>query len=119
MCGAAGIFDVRGEGRISDMSLASMVSALEHRGPDQKGVYIDRNAGLGHSQLSIIDLASGGQSIYNGDETIWIVLNGEIYNYPELRTWLESKGHRFTTHTDTEVGVHRQKNSLILIIPTR
>jgi asparagine synthase (glutamine-hydrolysing) len=106
MCGVAGILDVRGEGRIPDTSLASMVCALEHRGPDQKGVYLDKFVGLGHSRLSIIDLTSGGQPIHNEDETIWIVLNGEIYNFPELRTRLEMKGHRFYTNTDTEVILH-------------
>jgi asparagine synthase (glutamine-hydrolysing) len=83
-----------------------MVRAIGHRGPDQKGIYLDGHVGLGHSRLSIIDLATGGQPIHNEDETVWIVLNGEIYNYPELRTWLEMKGHRFHTNTDTEVIVH-------------
>lgn len=106
MCGVAGIFDARGEGRIAAASLASMVAALEHRGPDQKGIYLDRHVGLGHARLSIIDLASGAQPIHNEDETVWIVLNGEIYNYPELRVGLETKGHRFYTTTDTEVLLH-------------
>jgi asparagine synthase (glutamine-hydrolysing) len=106
MCGVAGIFDARGESRISETSLASMVCALEHRGPDQKGIYLDKFIGLGHSRLSIIDLTSGGQPIHNEDETIWIVLNGEVYNFPELRTRLELKGHRFYTNTDTEVILH-------------
>jgi asparagine synthase (glutamine-hydrolysing) len=106
MCGVAGIFDARGEGRIAAASLASMVSALEHRGPDQKGLYLDRHVGLGHARLSIIDLTSGAQPIHNEDETVWIVLNGEIYNYPELRAGLETKGHRFYTTTDTEVLLH-------------
>ena len=83
-----------------------MVGALAHRGPDQKGLYRDRDIGLGHSRLSIIDLEGGGQPIPNEDETVWIVLNGEIYNFPDLRARLESKGHRFMTRTDTEVLVH-------------
>lgn len=106
MCGVAGIIDARGEGRIAAASLASMVAALEHRGPDQKGIYLDKHAGLGHARLSIIDLRSGAQPIHNEDETVWIVLNGEIYNYPELRVGLETKGHRFYTTTDTEVLLH-------------
>lgn len=106
MCGIAGIFDARGEVRISETNLASMVCALGHRGPDQKGIYLDRHVGLGHSRLSVIDLTSGAQPIHNEDETVWIVLNGEIYNYPELRTRLETKGHQFSTNTDTEVLVH-------------
>ncbi|MBE3126602.1 MAG: asparagine synthase (glutamine-hydrolyzing), partial [Acidobacteria bacterium] len=106
MCGVAGIFDARGEGRIAAASLASMVAALEHRGPDQKGIYLDRHVGLGHARLSIIDLATGAQPIHNETGTAWIVLNGEIYNYPELRAGLETKGHRFYTTTDTEVLLH-------------
>jgi asparagine synthase (glutamine-hydrolysing) len=106
MCGIAGIFDPRGEGRITEADIAPMVRALAHRGPDQKGIYLDRDIGLGHSRLSIIDLEGGGQPIHNEDETVWIVLNGEIYNFPELRTRLENRGHRFYTRTDTEVLVH-------------
>jgi len=106
MCGIAGIFDAGAGGRITVANLAPMVRALEHRGPDQKGFYLDKDVGLGHSRLSIIDLTSGAQPIHNEDETIWIVLNGEIYNYPELRRRLETKGHHFYTNTDTEVIVH-------------
>jgi asparagine synthase (glutamine-hydrolysing) len=106
MCGIAGIFDARGEGRIATASLAAMVTALEHRGPDQKGIYLDRKVGLGHARLSIIDLATGAQPIHNEDETLWIVLNGEIYNYLELRAGLEAEGHCFYTTTDTEVLLH-------------
>ncbi|MBE3129656.1 MAG: hypothetical protein IMZ54_02915 [Acidobacteria bacterium] len=106
MCGVAGIFDVRGEGRIATASLSSMVAALEHRGPDQKGIYLDKYVGLGHARLNIIDLTTGAQPIHNEDETVWIVLNGEIYSYPELRDRLETEGHRFYTTTDTEVLLH-------------
>jgi len=106
MCGIAGIFDARGEGQIAAASLASMVAALEHRGPDQKGVYLDNHVGLGHARLSIIDLTTGAQPIHNETGTAWIVLNGEIYNYPELRARLEAEGHRFYTTTDTEVLLH-------------
>ncbi|MFO7732377.1 MAG: asparagine synthase (glutamine-hydrolyzing) [Candidatus Aminicenantes bacterium] len=106
MCGIAGIFDARGKGRVAAAGLASMVAALEHRGPDQKGIYLDDHAGLGHARLSIIDLATGAQPIHNEDGTLWIVLNGEIYNYPELRARLAGDGHRFYTTTDTEVLLH-------------
>lgn len=106
MCGIAGIFDARGEGRIAVPHLAGMVGALEHRGPDQRGIYLDREAGLGHARLSIIDLAGGAQPVPNEDGSVWIVLNGEIFNYPELRERLGRAGHRFTTRTDTEVLVH-------------
>jgi len=106
MCGIAGIFDARGEGRIAAANLAPMVAALSHRGPDQRGIYLDRNTGLGHARLSIVDLETGAQPIRNETGTVWLVLNGEIYNHPELRTGLEAKGHRFYTRTDTEVLVH-------------
>lgn len=106
MCGVAGIFDARGEGRVSEARLARMVHGLNHRGPDQKGMYIDAQVGLGHSRLSILDLAGGAQPIRNENGTVWIVLNGEIYNFPELRMRLERGGHRFYTNTDTEVIVH-------------
>ena len=106
MCGIAGIFDTHGKNRISDSPLRPMIGALHHRGPDQKGVYLDDAVGLGQARLSIIDLASGGQPIHNEDRTVWIVLNGEIYNYRELRASLEARGHRFYTQTDTEVIVH-------------
>ncbi|HMA53950.1 MAG TPA: asparagine synthase (glutamine-hydrolyzing) [Acidobacteriota bacterium] len=106
MCGVAGIFDTRGEGRATPERIAAMTAALAHRGPDQKGLYLDDRVGLGHARLSIIDLQTGAQPIANETGTIWIVLNGEIYNYPELKKGLESKGHRFTTATDTEVLVH-------------
>lgn len=106
MCGVAGIFDRRGEGRVPRAGLASMVGALRHRGPDQRGIYIDGHAGLGHARLSIIDLTTGAQPIRNEDGSLWIVLNGEIYNFPELRARLQAAGHHFYTATDTEVLVH-------------
>jgi asparagine synthase (glutamine-hydrolysing) len=106
MCGIAGILNLRGNERGAEPALRRMIGALYHRGPDQRGVFWDDRAGLGHSRLSIIDLTTGAQPIHNEDETVWIVLNGEIYNYPELRTRLETKGHRFSTNTDTEVIVH-------------
>jgi asparagine synthase (glutamine-hydrolysing) len=80
---------------------------LEHRGPDQKGFFVDKNVSFGHRRLSIIDLSDhGNQPMSNEDETLWIVFNGEIYNYKELRKQLESKGHKFSSKTDTEVLVH-------------
>jgi asparagine synthase (glutamine-hydrolysing) len=106
MCGVAGIFDARSEGRATPERVAAMTAALSHRGPDQKGLYLDDRVGLGHARLSIIDLMTGAQPIHNETGTAWIVLNGEIYNYPELRTRLEAKGHRFYTATDTEVLLH-------------
>lgn len=83
-----------------------MVTVLHHRGPDETGIFLDQNIGLGHSRLSIIGLADGTQPIANEDETLWIVFNGEIFNYVELRQELIKKGHHFRTNTDTEVILH-------------
>jgi asparagine synthase (glutamine-hydrolysing) len=83
-----------------------MMAEMAHRGPDGKGVYIDRNTGLGHNRLSIVDLQTGQQPMFNEDETIAVVFNGEIYNFAQVKDDLERKGHVFTTHSDTEVIVH-------------
>lgn len=106
MCGIAGIFHTRPRGPVSEELLTRMISVLGHRGPDESGLYLDDHAGLGHARLSIIDLACGSQPIRNEDGTLWIVYNGEIFNYLELREELVSKGHRFRTATDTEVLLH-------------
>jgi asparagine synthase (glutamine-hydrolysing) len=86
--------------------LRAMAGAMHHRGPDEFGVYRDARAGLAHARLSIIDLATGQQPLCNEDETLWVSFNGEIFNYLELRPELEALGHRFRTHSDTEVIVH-------------
>jgi asparagine synthase (glutamine-hydrolysing) len=83
-----------------------MLGIIRHRGPDEFGIYKDARIGMGSARLSVIDLSSGQQPICNEDETIWIVFNGEIFNYIELRADLEQRGHRFTTNSDTEVIVH-------------
>ena len=88
-----------------------MCQTIVHRGPDDEGVYVRGPVGLGMRRLSIIDLSGGKQPIHNEDETIWIVFNGEIYNFPELRHELEARGHRFYTHSDTEVIVHLYEES--------
>ncbi|MCL5966423.1 MAG: asparagine synthase (glutamine-hydrolyzing) [Deltaproteobacteria bacterium] len=106
MCGIAGFFSMDGTGPIPPEVLARMVSAIRHRGPDAWGVYLDDRTGLGHARLGILDLAGGDQPIRNEDGSLWIVYNGEIFNYPELRRELLSRGHRFYTATDTEVIVH-------------
>ena len=83
-----------------------MMATITHRGPDDEGCYINGSIGLGNRRLSIIDLVTGHQPIANEDETIWVVFNGEIYNYPELRRDLQEQGHTFRTDSDTEVIVH-------------
>lgn len=106
MCGIYGVMEFAVEGRPLGSLLATMGRIVEHRGPDDYGHYEGRGVGLGMRRLSIIDLSGGHQPIANEDETVWLVLNGEIYNYQELRAQLEGKGHRFRTRTDTEVIVH-------------
>jgi len=107
MCGIAGILSLRDGLDPPDLEqLSLMVGALSHRGPDGCGAYRDSRAGLGHARLSIIDLITGQQPLSNEDGTLWIVFNGEIFNYLELRAELETLGHRFRTRSDTEVIVH-------------
>ncbi len=106
MCGIAGMFDRSGRTAVVERDLRQMLGMLRHRGPDEFGILLDHEAGLGNTRLSIIDLSGGGQPIANEDETLWIVFNGEIFNYLELRTDLETRGHRFRTSSDTEVIIH-------------
>jgi len=106
MCGIAGIVSSDPRERIDGEVVDRMCRAIAHRGPDDQGILANRNIGLGMRRLSIIDVAGGHQPISNEDGSIWIVFNGEIYNFPELRPGLEARGHRFTTNTDTEVIVH-------------
>src|ERR1051325_10626174 len=106
MCGIAGIVNLAEADPIGEQDLRRMLGMIRHRGPDQFGIYLDRFAGLGNARLSIIDLSSGQQPISNEDGSLWIVFNGEIFNYVELRPELEALGHRFTTESDTEVLLH-------------
>lgn len=106
MCGIVGILNQAEPVGIDKSILLQMLGAVRHRGPDSFGVYRDEWAGLGNARLKIIDIASGDQPISNEDGTVWIVFNGEIFNYLELRLTLEAGGHRFSTHSDTEVIVH-------------
>src|SRR5271166_1401132 len=95
-----------GQNRVSPELVKAMLDTIRHRGPDDEGVYTAPNVGLGHRRLSIIDLNMGHQPLSNEDGSIWIVFNGEIYNFQKLRNFLLSKGHIFKTQTDTEVIVH-------------
>ncbi|HXF74920.1 MAG TPA: asparagine synthase (glutamine-hydrolyzing) [Methylomirabilota bacterium] len=114
MCGIYGY--VTREGPIDPEILSRMGCALAHRGPDDEGERMENgcgvNLGLGHKRLSIVDLsAAGRQPLANEDETVWLTINGEIYNYRELREELESKGHRFRSHSDSEVVLHLYEES--------
>ncbi len=105
MCGIAGI--VHGDGRPASAALVErMCAALEHRGPDSRGIHAAGPAGLGIQRLRVVDVEGGDQPIYNEDRSIAVVLNGEIYNFRELRRRLEASGHRFRTDGDTEAIVH-------------
>jgi asparagine synthase (glutamine-hydrolysing) len=107
MCGIAGILSLNGR-PVSFDELHAMCSAMIHRGPDDEGLYLgrDKSVGLGMRRLSIIDLQTGRQPVHNEDGTVWVVFNGEIYNFRDLRRKLEQRGHVFSTATDTEVIVH-------------
>jgi asparagine synthase (glutamine-hydrolysing) len=106
MCGITGIFDTRGKREIDRDLLHRMNEAQHHRGPDEGGMHVEPGLGLGHRRLSIIDLSTGQQPLYNEDKTVVVVFNGEIYNYQELVPELEALGHTFRTRSDTEVIVH-------------
>jgi len=105
MCGIAGIVDFNSLEPKEDL-LRRMLGLIRHRGPDAFGIYVDSLAGLASARLSIIDLPGGDQPIHNEDRSLWVVYNGEIFNYPELRKDLEERGHRFYTRSDTEILVH-------------
>jgi len=106
MCGICGIFEYRRTTDIAHEVVHRMNQTMIHRGPDDGGVFVGPGIGLGHRRLSIIDLAGGHQPMSNETGTIWVLLNGEIYNYPELRGALLAKGHQFVTKSDTEAIVH-------------
>ena len=104
MCGIAGF--VLRDGRAEASAVRAMCDQIRHRGPDDEGIYLDRDCGIGARRLSIIDLGTGHQPISNEDGSAWVVFNGEIYNYQSLRDSLTSDGHRFATHSDTETLIH-------------
>ena len=106
MCGIAGIVSAAAGEQIDAEAIHRMCQAIVHRGPDDEGIFVKDGTGLGMRRLSIIDLSGGHQPVFNEDRTVWIVFNGEIYNFPELREDLLKRGHSFRTHSDTEVIVH-------------
>jgi asparagine synthase (glutamine-hydrolysing) len=106
MCGIAGSLSLPGAAPASRRELEAMIGTLHHRGPDGTGFLCQDEIGLAHARLSIIDLAGGDQPIHNEDRSVWLVFNGEIFNFIELRAELEASGHRFYTHSDTEVIAH-------------
>src|SRR6201986_5209003 len=105
MCGIHGIYRFDGQ-RVDPAHLTAMGDVTQHRGPDDEGQHIDGRCGIAMRRLSIIDLAGGNQPLSNEDGTIWLVCNGEIYNYRELRAELQAKGVRFKTGSDSEVLLH-------------
>jgi len=105
MCGIAGIIDFS-QNKPDEGLLRRMLGFIRHRGPDAFGIYMDDVAGLASARLSIIDLPGGDQPIHNEDQSFWMVYNGEVFNYVELRPDLEARGHKFYTNTDTEVLLH-------------
>jgi asparagine synthase (glutamine-hydrolysing) len=106
VCGIAGMFDRKGAGRVEQKQLLAMTDALQHRGPDDSGFYLEQNLGLGFRRLAIVDLAGGNQPLFNEDRSIVVVCNGEIFNFLELRAGLEARGHHFSTNCDVEVLLH-------------
>ncbi len=106
MCGIVGCLKLTEEPALVEQRVRRMLASIRHRGPDQFGIYLDGQVALGSARLSIVDLGGGQQPIANEDETLWVVFNGEIFNYRELRPELQARGHRFATATDTEVLLH-------------
>jgi len=105
MCGISGVLNFNRK-PVSSEVLEAMIRTVVHRGPDAAGVFLDRELGLAHARLSIIDVAGGHQPMHSEDRSLWITFNGEIFNYVELRSELVQKGHRFVTRSDTEVILH-------------
>jgi len=106
MCGIAGVVSATRESNITEAVVRTMCNQIIHRGPDDEGIFVQEGAGLGMRRLSIIDLSGGHQPVFNEDRSAWIVFNGEIYNFLELRPDLEKRGHKFRTNCDTEVIIH-------------
>jgi asparagine synthase (glutamine-hydrolysing) len=109
MCGICGQFHYREKKSVDRQTIERMTRALVHRGPDDEGYYFAGPLGLGFRRLSIIDLEGGHQPMSDAEQSVWVVFNGEIYNFPELRQELEGYGHTFRTRSDTEVILHGYK----------
>src|SRR5437764_1225949 len=109
MCGICGQFNFGRNDFVEPDTIRRMTQTMVHRGPDDDGYYFSGSLGLGFRRLSIIDLAGGHQPMSDAEETVWVTLNGEIYNFKELRAELESRGHSFRTESDTEVIIHGYK----------
>jgi asparagine synthase (glutamine-hydrolysing) len=106
MCGIAGLVSTAADQRIDAATIHRMCQSIVHRGPDDEGIFVKDGTGFGMRRLSVIDLAGGHQPVFNEDRSVWVVFNGEIYNFQQLRSELESAGHRLSTNSDTEVIVH-------------
>jgi asparagine synthase (glutamine-hydrolysing) len=109
MCGICGQFNFRDQRPVRRSDLEAMTNSMAHRGPDDEGYFIAGPLGFGFRRLSIIDLAGGHQPMSDQEESVWVVFNGEIYNFPELKRELQSHGHIFRTNSDTEVIIHGYK----------
>src|SRR5437660_8607109 len=109
MCGICGQFNFAGDEPVEPEIVRRMTDSIAHRGPDDEGYFLAGPLGLGFRRLSIIDLAGGHQPMSDREESVWVIFNGEIYNFPELKRELEGYGHVFRTKSDTEVIVHGYK----------
>src|SRR2546427_771452 len=109
MCGICGQYNFGDRAPVLLQDVQRITQTVAHRGPDDEGYFVSGPLGLGFRRLSIIDLAGGHQPMSDMEETVWVIFNGEIYNFRELRRDLEGRGHRFRTNSDTEVIVHGYK----------
>src|ERR1700752_2120824 len=109
MCGICGQYNFGSPAPVRRSVIEAMTKSIAHRGPDDEGYHFDGPLGLGFRRLSIIDLSGGHQPMSDAEESVWVVFNGEIYNYKELRAELEGYGHLFRTSSDTEVIIHGYK----------
>src|SRR5947199_5659096 len=109
MCGIAGQFNFQRREPVERETIVRMARSIAHRGPDDDGYFFDGPVGLGFRRLSIIDLKGCHQPMSDAEETVWVIFNGEIYNFKELRAELEGRSHRFLTQSDTEVIIHGYK----------